>query len=155
MALLLGAYAAAGQQYVRKNETVVFSFETENHKRCVIARDSNDAYIVYRFGTPTKIELEYPPRNARSWSTMKYYWYLRPGFELNYLNFVRGNLRYVIYETYSNEDDTAYSEIGVKVLNLNDSFLYRIPGKPGTETGALLNLRDYEQLGKGKEYSNE
>ena len=155
LCMLLTAYATSGQQYVRKNEKIVFSFETENHKRCVVARDSSDKYIVYRFGTPSKIELEYPPLTPESWKTMKYYHYMSPDLELNYLNFVRGDLRYVVYDTYSNDGGDGESEIGVKVLDLKGNLILRQAGKAKTKVGMLSDLQYAEQIGKGDEYSNE
>ena len=135
---------------------MILSFETQEHKRCVVAKDKDDRYIVYRFGTESKIELEYPPMNPASWQKMKYYRYMRPGFELNYLNFVRGNYRYVLYETYSDEAEEGDEwEVGVKVLDLNDKFLSRQSAKVSTQTGSLIDLQWNELIGKRQEYSNE
>jgi len=160
--LLLSAYSGLAQQYVRKNEVVIFSFETNEHKRCVLAKDNGDSYIVYRFGTASKIELEYPPMNHASWQKMKYFYYMRPRFDLNYLNFVRGNFRYVLYETSSDEEDDGdsgadnhFEEVGVKVLSLDGKLISRQAAKIGTQKGTLIALREDDMIGQGEEYSQE
>ena len=47
------------QTYILSNEEVIFSFQTKNGKKMVLAKDKGNEYIIYRFGSLKKIELEY------------------------------------------------------------------------------------------------
>ena len=68
------------QNYILPNEKVVFSFITKNCKKMVLAKDKNNNYLIYRFGSTQKIELEYPKdKNMLSWSKFRFSFYLRGG----------------------------------------------------------------------------
>jgi hypothetical protein len=53
----------------KDNEELLFSFRLVNSKKTVcLCKDKEGKYLVYRFGTSKKIELEYPKRlDASSW----------------------------------------------------------------------------------------
>ncbi|WP_130735837.1 hypothetical protein [Flavobacterium sp. J27] len=43
------------QNYLLPNEELIFGFETQRGKKLVLAKDKNNAYIIYRFGTIEKL----------------------------------------------------------------------------------------------------
>jgi len=47
-------------QYLLPNEEVIYSFETKNGKKMSLVKDKTNKYIQYRFGTKTKVEMEFP-----------------------------------------------------------------------------------------------
>ena len=153
--ILLCTYTLQAQQYVRSNEHIITSFYTTQHKRAVIAVDNDDKYIVYRYGTSKKIEMEYPAYDTTSWHKMQFYWYLRPsmgtndGLDIYNISFVRDTFRYVISQTNSGDGG---EKLGITILNLKGKILTKIPGVLRTQKGHLMELRSYEdQLSRGKE----
>lgn len=111
------------QNYLLPNEEVVFSFKTKKGKRMVLAKDKNNEYIIYRFGTQKKIELEYPSvKDKSSWDKFTYSYYHRgggvqnAGMELNSLFFQYENFEYVVYYDYHAEG--ARVEIGTLITDL-------------------------------------
>ncbi len=148
--ILLATFRLQAQQYVRSNERAITSFYTKQHKRAVIAVDTADKYIVYRYGTSKKIELEYPGRDTASWRKMQFYWYRHPssgennGFDMYNISFVRDTFRYVVFLT--NAGDEGGEHLGIIILNLKGKILAEIPGDLRTLKGHLMALRDYEEL---------
>ena len=133
------------QKYLLPNETLIYSFETQNGKKLVLAKDKNDKYIIYRFGTKNKIEFEFPEKTKASWDKFKYAFYLRgggiqnEGMDLNYIKFINGNYKYVIYDTYyAVENET---EIGIKIINLKDNTTTDIKGIESSRKGSLVDFR--------------
>ncbi|MDF3077254.1 MAG: hypothetical protein K0S09_1143 [Sphingobacteriaceae bacterium] len=144
-----------GQQYLRRNEKLIYSFTTTNNKKVVLAKDINDGYIVYRFGTSDKIELEYPQTNKTSWKLFNYSHWLRgggvmnEGMDLNYVHFIKGNYKYVIYDTYFALGSK--SSIGIYVINLTTNKRVDIQGVKKTRKGTLTVLRDNKFIVQGEE----
>lgn len=144
--------------YVLPNEEVIISFSTKNGKQVVLAKDKNEEYIVYRFGTKDKIELEYPENKDKdSWKKFAYSGYLRGGgianlaMDLNYLAFINGDYKYVIYTTYIAEEGEK-SNVGVKVLDSKtDKLIADIKGKVSTRKGNLTVFRDNELINQDEE----
>ena len=138
------------QNYILENEELIFSFNTKNGKKLVLAKDKENKYIVYRFGTKNKIELEYPEKNEESWSKFTYAHYLRgggkenAGMELESIFFQIGNFDYTIYKNYHSEDNSF--ETGIRVKNLSDNKVVDIIGKYKTIKGSLYKLREEELI---------
>ncbi|WP_298117315.1 hypothetical protein [Flavobacterium sp.] len=136
---------ASSQNYVLQNEILVFGFETQNGKKMVLAKDKNDAYIIYRFGTKNKIELEFPSKNEDSWKKFEYSFYLRgggienEGMDLNYVKFSNGEYKYLIYDTYYSINNEKL--LGIKITNLKSGEITDIVGKKGTRKGTLIDFR--------------
>ncbi len=112
-----------GQTYLLPNEEVIFSFQTKNGKKMVLAKDKENEYIIYRFGNSKKIELEYPStKDKNSWNKFMYSYYHRgggvqnSGMELNSLFFKNGNFEYVIYYDYHAEGEVY--EAGILITDL-------------------------------------
>jgi len=145
-ALLFFSSSTDAQRYLLNNETVVFSFNTQNGKHVTLARDKSNSYIVYRYGTPDSVELEFPEKSKESWKKFKYAWYLRgggaanAGMDLNYFYFTTNGYRYYIYDVYYAEEKKYGIGVGVTDLKTNKTITIR--GVKKTQKGTLINLRD-------------
>jgi hypothetical protein len=134
-----------GQNFIFKNEEMIFSFNTKKGKQMVLAKDKTNEYIVYRFGTKEIVEFEFPEKNKNSWTAFKYSFYLRgggvqnEGQDLNYISFTNKNIKYVIYDTYYAVGEK--SEIGIKVTNLKTKKVVDIKGDYKTRKGTMADFR--------------
>ncbi len=137
------------QNYILPNEKVVFSFITKNCKKMVLAKDKNNNYLIYRFGSTQKIELEYPKdKNMLSWSKFRFSFYLRGGgvqneaMDLNGLHFEIDNFKYSLYQNYYAAVNQ--KAIGLRLTNLKTHKIIDIKGKNKTLKGNLYDFRDNE-----------
>lgn len=139
-----------GQGYRLANEQIIFSFDTKSGKHLVLAKDTADSYIIYRFGSPKKVEFEFPGKTEESWSKFKYSFYLRgggaqnEGLDLNYIYFTNNGFKYIIYDTYiaANKE----SSVGIKVINLKTNKTVQLAGNYRSRTGSLIDFRDNKLL---------
>ncbi|QDP84106.1 hypothetical protein FNJ88_00500 [Chryseobacterium sp. SNU WT5] len=120
-------------QYLFENEEVLYSFKTTNNKRVVVIKEKNNEYIQYRFGTPDRIEMEFPAeRNKESWALFQYIFYVRGGGKANSgqeianLCFTNKGYKYLIYDTYFAESEKLAT--GILVTNLQNNKTTRIKG---------------------------
>lgn len=156
--LFLTQSLSAQASYTLSGEVLIFSFKTKNGKIAALSKDKNDKYIVYRFGTKDKIELEYPNEKTEdSWKKFTYSFYLRGGgienlgMDLNYLTFVNGTYKYVLYTNYKAEAGN-HENIGVKVLDSKtDKPIADIKGERATRKGTLIDFRDNELINQDEE----
>ncbi len=74
---LLLTISVKGQTYLKKNESMVISFQTIDGKKLMLAIDTVNKYLVYRYGTDKHIELEYPNDHHASYDKFKYFHYSR------------------------------------------------------------------------------
>jgi hypothetical protein len=156
--LLLAHGLSAQVSYTLENEVVIFSFSIKNGKTAVLSKDKNNGYIIYRFGTKDKIELEYPKeKTSASWKKFTYSSYLRGGgidnlgMDLNYIAFVNGDYKYVLYTTYVAEGGDE-SNLGIKVFdNKSDKLIANSKGKKSTWKGNLTVFRDSELINRDEE----
>ena len=121
----------------RPGETTVFSFETTSGKAASLCEGPQHAYLVYRFGTATKTELQYPAvLDARSWRKFIYSAYHRgggvanAGMEHYTLSFQNGGAEYTLTdhtEAYlmKNKEENYRREVSLDVV---------LNGKPLTVT---------------------
>jgi len=127
----------------------------------VLAKDTANRYLVYRFGTKDKIDFTFPdkignPDEAKqSRNKFKYSFYIRggekqnEGLDLNYVYFSNGKFKYVIYQTYSaNESE---SRCGIKIIDLATKKTIDIKGKIESIRRDLKDLRDSSLLEIGDE----
>jgi hypothetical protein len=139
-----------GQGYLLHNEELIFSFETKSGKKMVLAKDKQNEYIIYRFGTPKKIELEYPEKDKTSWEKFTYSHYFRgggiqnAGMEIMAVYFRINNFEYMIYEDYYSENE--YYGLGVLVTDLTSNKEYDIKGSNKSKKGSFLELRESDLI---------
>ncbi len=134
------------------NEDVLFSFKLANSPKTlsVCVSKTQPDYIVYRFGSKDKIELEFPENKADSWSKFTYSYYLRgggtgnEGMDLNYLTFENGGYEYQVYQEYTAKDNV--TNVGVKITNKSTNKETDIKGLSNSVEGSLINLRENEKI---------
>jgi hypothetical protein len=117
-AVSAGAHA---QSLCSTSEKTMLSFQTlKSNKVVSVCRGENSKYLVYRFGKTGKIELQFPDElNENSWKKFEFFGRRRPGGKMNAgfgdysISFRNGPAEYVVFQQWSDEDDT-YA-IGVNV----------------------------------------
>ncbi|TPN86948.1 hypothetical protein [Aquimarina algicola] len=140
------------QEYLLKNEKEVFSFDTHKGKRLVIANDTIQDYLVYRFGTKEKIEFEYPNDLEKSWSRFKFTSYFRgggiqnDGIDLNYLLFINEGYQYIVFSEYYASDNS--QRCGIKIINQRNQKTTVIHGDITTNKGTLVDFRSNDKIEK-------
>lgn len=141
-----------GENLCTDNEEVLLSFKMANSSKTLsicISKTQPD-YIVYRFGTKDKIELEFPENKLDSWSKFTYSYYLRgggsgnEGMDLNYLSFENGGFKYEIYQEFTAKDNI--TNIGIKVIDQVTNKETDIKGLSDSIEGSLINLRDNKKI---------
>lgn len=134
------------------NENVIFSFFTTNNKIMSICISKDDSYIVYRYGTKNKIELEYPEDKKDSWSKFKYAFYWRgggpenEGMDINHLIFSNIGYTYTIYEEYYAVADVV--KIGISIMDSKNNHVAEITGDLKSAVGSLIDLKYNENIKK-------
>ncbi len=134
------------------NENVLFSFKIANSAKTLSVCQSKTKpdFIVYRFGTKDKIELEFPENKADSWSKFTYSYYLRgggagnEGKDLNYLSFENGGYIYEIYQEFTAEDNI--TNVGIKITDKATDKEIDIKGLGNSIEGSLINLRENKKI---------
>ena len=158
--LFLAQGMLAQVNYLLPNEQLIFSFETTKGKKVMLAKDKSNKYVVYRYGTKEKIELEYPAKDKSSWSKFTFANYFRgggkanSGLEIENINFENKGVRYVIYFHYSAGDaeDPGGTTIGLAVINSKTpDKISEIEGKTNTMKGHLSKLRNDGLIEDGSE----
>jgi hypothetical protein len=138
------------QLYLLPNETAVFQFKTRSGKQVMVAKDTADTYLTYRFGTADKIEFEFPANHINSWKKFIFSSYLRgggiqnEGMDLNYLYFDHNGFRYVVYDTYFARGQI--SSVGIRVIHLQNNKATNFKGIYNTRKGTLTDFRNYEKI---------
>jgi hypothetical protein len=149
--------------FVLPDEVVVLSFKTNKKKQVFLCRDKDNKYLVYRFGSKSKVELQFPEKlNESSFQKFEHSSYFRGGgaenlaMNLDYLSFTNSGYRYVIYKTYASEsreekavlskteassgkDEKQKEEdqVGIRVINLKTQKETRIEGDFNTFEGGF------------------
>jgi hypothetical protein len=136
----------------RTGETTVFAFQTKSGKTAALCRGPKGAYLVYRFGTAAKVELQYPAKlDASSWQKFTYWAYSRgggasnEGVESSQLAFENGGVEYTlsdetraVYNKNHEEDYRRSVGIDVKVKGKTVT----ITGMPATAVGDLFKVKN-------------
>lgn len=130
--------------FVRTNELVVLRFRTRKNKQVFLCRDQDNKYLVYRFGSKNKVELQFPEKpDESSFQKFEYSSYFRGGgidnlgMSLDYLSFTNSGYRYVIYKTYVSESVGSEDEVGVRVIDLKTKKETDIQGDFNTFEGGF------------------
>ena len=131
----------------KPGETTVFSFITSSGKTASLCEGPGGAYLVYRFGTAAKTELQYPAvLDASSWRKFTYWAYHRGGGmanaaeELHQLSFKNGDAEYQLYDdthAFMNKakEEDYRRQVGVYVLLKGKEV--RVAGKEPSISGDL------------------
>lgn len=133
-------------------ETVVFAFITKAGKTAALCQGPKGVYLVYRFGTAAKIELQYPAKlDASSWRKFTYWSYYRgggahnAGLEIAQLKFANQGVEYTLsdqtsafYNKQKEEDYRRDVSIEVAVKDKTIS----IVGNAETAVGDMVGLKD-------------
>lgn len=154
---LAGSITQAQEMYLQPNEESILSFETTGGKRVMVARETKNGYLVYRFGSKSSIELEFPEKNKSSWKKFSYSFVLRggglknEGIDLNYLYFDNEGFRYVVYQNYYARGNERIA--GVKIINLEETDnTTEIKARYNTVDGSLgAFFRDNDLVVAGEE----
>lgn len=132
--------------YQLKNEKLVYQLKMKNGKQLSVCIDKDEKYIVYRYGSKNKIELEYPKeKDFSSFQKFKYSGWSRGGgiknsaMELKYLAFTNNGIKYVVYDTYFAEINK--SNAGIKVIEFQNK-ITDLKGLKKSAKGNLSNLKD-------------
>ncbi len=107
------------QYLATPDQTVIFSFKTKNGKVMSLLTDDEENYLVYRFGKPDKIELQYPETvTSDSWQKFYFEGYKSSAVNLMHIIFTNTNYQYIIYynKFYATPED---NKIGVQVVGSN------------------------------------
>lgn len=148
-------FLTLAQNYTLPNENIILEFKTLKGKMLVIALDSDENYLVYRYGTSEKVELTFPNNLTESWTGFQFSYYMRgggiqnEGLELDYLYFDIENYRYVVYQEYYS--GTQKVEHGIKVINRDTNKKTILKANEKTVKGNLSKLRDCAKLKVGEE----
>ena len=112
-------------------EKIVFSCTVGKTAKLVSLCSSQEltkdrGYLQYRFGTPGKIELEFPNQREQTQSAFKYSHYFRAQIDRTEISFASGGYQYAIFDDYNGEQKPAQHEQGIQitppignVINLN------------------------------------
>jgi hypothetical protein len=144
--LILFIFAASvNAQLLLKGETELLRFKTKSGKTAIVCTGENESYIVYRFGTNSKVELEYPAaKDNDSWQLFTYSYYFRgggkenAGLDLNYLTFENNGYTYKLYQEYSAEDNSENAGILVTGANGVETDFKAVRN---SVKGSLIDLR--------------
>lgn len=157
-ALALAAFTGAPGKTAplcRNGETSLYCFTTTKGKIVSVCVGPQQKYLVYRFGTAQKVELQYPAvLDASSWGKFTFASYMRPsmggtnaGQDLNHLQFASGKVRYTVFCDFSDEGG---EKVGVNV-NLGGGQEVFIKGNPKSVQGGLMELRDNDKVKRSEE----
>ena len=153
--LLLSGYASA-QKTVdygvlkKPDEKVIFGFSLKkSNKIVVVCNQKDDKYLVYRFGTKDKVELQYPNTlNAASWKAFRYSGYSRAGgrrnlaIEMHSLTFKNNQVLYQIKDESGAEHNENSASI---IVNMNGKKT-TLAGRASSKDGSLRWLIEKEEL---------
>jgi len=134
---------------LRPGEKALYSFSLKsNNKTVLICTGKDDNYIVYRFGTKDKVELQYPTVLApSSWKTFKYDGYSRGGVgnspeELHSITFSNNHITYNIYDDWDG-DGNAF-DTGIIIITNGKKI--KLIGNSSSRVGTLGVLSDKAKL---------
>lgn len=146
-----------------RGETILFCFRTAHGKTALLCEGPNGAYLVYRFGTATHLQLQYPAvLNSSSWRKFAYENYHRPGGAHNAgrdtrrLFFGIGRTEYALLDETEDLYDKQHEEIERRTVGLCVYGTHKTTFIAGQESSAIWELRfDEEQEKKVRTYDGE
>lgn len=144
--VLFACFRAGAQQYLKSNEKPVLSFRTANGKRMMLAMDTGNKYLVYRFGTLKHIELEYPANLDNSFKKFQLFHYSRGGGaqndaeEIMELRFNINGIAYRVYDDWRAIGNQRSS--GIIIPETKTMHAMEIRALQKTKKGDLASLMD-------------
>ena len=151
------AHAQYDSALNKLNEDVIFTFKLENGKTVSVCKEKEGKYLVYRTGTPNKIDLQIPTiLDSSSWNRFRFSGYNRGGGRENaamhfgYLNFGTKGIGYEVYELWNSQDSIEHC--GLYVINKGKMTVTK--GDIQTKQGNLVQLM-LEQKIKQEEEDTE
>ena len=127
-----------------QGEKVFFNCSVKRSAKLVSLCASGDVsktrgYVQYRFGTPDKVELEYPAEKAGSQEKFEYHHYFRAQVDETEISFSSGGFKYSIFDDYNGEMKPAASSQGVRVeaASTGKESTLECQGKAKTSYGEL------------------
>ena len=151
-ASLFGQSKPAPDVLRRPGETTVFSFITSRGKTVSLCEGPRSAYLVYRFGTAAKTELQYPAvLDASSWQKFTYFRYSRGGGLANAgrseyrLSFRNAKVNYELYDMEHVEAGRGGDEVYLRDVGIELSAGGTISGKEATVRGSLYLSPEQEE----------
>jgi hypothetical protein len=146
-----------------RGETILFCFKTARGKTALLCEGPDGAYLVYRFGTATHLQLQYPAvLNGRSWRKFAYETYRRPGGAHNAgrdtrrLFFSIGHTEYALLDETEDLYNERHWEIERRTVGLFVYGAHKTIFIAGQESSAIWELRfDEEQEKKVRPYDGE
>lgn len=148
--LAFKTFAQKAQKITMKHEETIFSFVTSENKTVVIAYEKQQNYVVFRYGTNEKIEVEVRESKTNAEKKFKYSFFKRGTskhtnyLDLNYLNVNVGSMQYVVYEDYISLGNEP--EIGIIITDANIGERVEIKGDFKTKNGSLNFFRENEDF---------
>jgi len=102
------------------DERVIFSCALRQPARIVSLCASKDltnekGYLQYRFGTPEKVELEFPKDRTKTQQQFEYSHYFRARVDMTEINFTVSGVSYSVFDDYNGEEKREVSEQGVSI----------------------------------------
>lgn len=137
-------------------ETTVFSFRTKGGKTAALCQGPREAYLVYRFGTAAKIELQYPAKlDASSWKKFTYWSYHRgggahnAGLEIAQLKFANQGVEYTLSDQtsafYNKQKEEDYRrDVSIEVVVKGKTV--SVGGDGETAVGDMVGLKDNQKV---------
>lgn len=115
---------AATQSICAPTDETVFSCQIKRSGKHValcasktLKSDPKNAYVIYRFGKPGGIELDYPSSPKGSPKKYRFFHYFRPGLDTTELAFENNGYIYAVFDSTETDLDSGRSEstAGVRV----------------------------------------
>jgi hypothetical protein len=128
-----------------KDERVIFACSLKRPAKIVSVCASKDltsetGYLQYRFGLPSRVELEFPKDRQGTQQKFEYTHYFRARFELNEINFTVDGVNYSVFDDYNGEEKPEVMWQGVSINQ---------PGTPKKEVRYVCRTKpkaDYTDL---------
>lgn len=138
----------------KDDEKVIYSFRTSKEQKAVsLCVNNEEDYIIFRYGTKEKIEIEYPDVLDDSWNSFAYSYYLRgggpenEGLDLNFITFKSKEYSYILYEKYYAPKDN--HQYGLVIINNHNGEEIDIPGSSDSVIGTLIDFRGDSRIFEG------
>ncbi len=138
--------AVKSKSLCQANEQTIWSCAVATKNKIASVCASKDlaedlGYVQYRFGTPAKIELEFPKERKDSQKSFKYSRYTRPLVTRLTLTFKNGDFKYEIHDDDDSEEKPPIRAASVDIKN-GEKDVSSVVCKQQI-TGSLMKLEDF------------